>query len=189
MIDSNEFFTDEQIVNKVIKGNIESFSLIVDRYENIIYSLGMRLFKNYDDSVDFTQEVLIKSFEKLDRFTNKGQFKYWLIKLAYNHGLNKLKSIKKTSRLENNVYDDNNNVPDRLHIKHEISDILIAEINKLPDEYRICLDFYFFLSLSYKGISEITRIPVNTIKSNVYRAKKLLHNRLKGTIAEDYDEM
>ncbi len=189
MSEINEYSTDEQIVKKVIKGEVRLFKHIVDRYENKIFSIGMRLFKNYDDSYDFTQEVFLKTFEKIDMYRNKGQFRFWLTKLAYNHGINKLGSIKKDVSLNNEILDEKSITPDKLHLKNEIKDILAAEINRLPEKYRICLDFYFFMGLSYREINEITHIPVNTIKSNVFRAKDVLLKRLKGTIAEDYNEM
>ena len=79
--------------------------------------------------------------------------------------------------------------PDNNHSKNEIRDLITREIEKLPERYRICLDFYFFFGLKYKEISNITGYPVNTIKSDVLRAKNILRQNLKGTIAEDYNEM
>ena len=80
-------------------------------------------------------------------------------------------------------------LPEKNHIYGEIKQILAEEINRLPERYRICIDFYFFLGLKYNEISEITGYPVNTIKSDVLRAKNILRQKLKGTIAEEYHEM
>jgi RNA polymerase sigma-70 factor (ECF subfamily) len=59
----------------------------------------------------------------------------------------------------------------------------------LPEKYRICVDFFFFLGLSYGEIGDITGFPVNTIKSHVFRAKQMLRDALRGSAAEEYHEM
>ena len=79
--------------------------------------------------------------------------------------------------------------PERSHLRKEIREVLMEAVRKLPERYRICVDLYFFMGLTYGEISEITGYPVNTIKSNVLRAKIMLRDELKGTIAEDYHEL
>jgi RNA polymerase sigma-70 factor (ECF subfamily) len=186
-------FSDEQIVRLIQKGDFELYSLIVERYQDRVFSIGMRFFYDRDDAADFTQEVFLKAFKKIDAFREIALFRYWLVKLAYNHGIN----LKKSRNDKNDKIADFNyeniqsgyELPEKSHIYSEIKQILAEEINRLPERYRICIDFYFFLGLKYNEISEITGYPVNTIKSDVLRAKNILRQKLKGTIAEDYYEM
>lgn len=183
-------FSDEYIVRQVQKGDFELYSLIVERYQDKIFSIGMRFFYDRDDSDDFTQEVFLKAFKKIDSFREIALFKYWLVKLAYNHAIN-----TKKSRHADGVDINCENIqsgyelPETNHIYGEIKQVLTEEINRLPERYRICIDFYFFLGLKYNEISRITGYPVNTIKSDVLRAKNILRQKLKGTIAEEYHEM
>jgi len=67
--------------------------------------------------------------------------------------------------------------------------MLMRAVGALPERYRICVELYFFMGLTYGEIGRITGYPVNTIKSNVLRAKTMLRDELKGTIAEDYNEL
>lgn len=185
----NDQSPDELIIRRVQNGLTELFRHIVARYENIIFSMGMRFFYNYEDSVDFTQEVFLKAFDRIHQYREIAPFKYWLVRLAYNLGIN----IKKKSRVDQEfdesyiLYDGV--TPDISHIDNEVRDLILNEIKRLPERYRICLDFYFFFGLKYSEISSITGYPVNTIKSDVLRAKKILRQRLKGTIAEVSNEM
>ncbi len=184
----NELKTDEQIVRQVLLGSIESFKTIVERYQKKIYSIGMRFFKNSDDSHDFTQEVFIRAYESLKTFAGRAPFPFWLTKIAYNHGINRVSS----KRTEPEVSDElpaADTTPEKGHLRKEIHDVLLQAVNDLPERYRICVDLYFFMGLTYGEISEITGYPVNTIKSNVLRAKIMLRDELKGTIAEDYHEL
>lgn len=185
----NDQDSDELIIRGVQRGDTELFRLIVVRYENSIFSMGMRFFYNNEDSLDFTQEVFLKAFDRIHQYREIAPFKFWLIRLAYNLGIN----IKKKSRVDQEfdesyiLYDGI--TPDRNHIDNEIKELILNEISELPERYRICLDFYFFFGFKYSEISGITGYPVNTIKSDVLRAKKILRQRLKGTIAEGYNEV
>jgi RNA polymerase sigma-70 factor, ECF subfamily len=188
MTDKN--LSDEQIIRKVQKGNFELYSLIIERYQDKIFSIGMRFFYDRDDSADFCQEVFLKTFNKINSYKEIAPFKYWLVKLAYNQAINMKKS--RPDLIMNVDYEDIKSgaeLPEKTHIYNEIKKTLTEEISRLPERYRVCLDFYFFLGLKYHEISEITGFPVNTIKSDVFRAKNMLRQSLKGTIAEEYYEM
>ena len=176
-------------MKRVMRGDIESFAHIVRRYQKFIFSLGMRLFKNSDDSHDFTQEVFIKSYEKITTFRGIAPFRFWLAKLAYNFGISALKSAKSETAVIDESLEGREKSPESIVLKNELREILKSEINRLPENYRVCLDLYFYSGFTFSEISSITELPMNTIKSNVFRAKNILRNKLKGTMAEKYYEM
>ena len=182
--------SDEQAVRKVQKGRSEYFSLIVERYSSRIFSIGMRFFYNSEDSADFTQEVFLKAFDKIEAYREIAPFRFWLVKLAYNLAINMKKGRgEEHLQVEINEPVYSGESPEEVHVKNELKDLLLQEINRLPERYRICLDLYFFFGLKYSEISEITGYPVNTIKSDVFRAKNILRDKLKGTLAEECYEM
>ena len=184
----DEHKPDEQIIKGVIKGDVEGFRLVVNRYQKKIFSIGMRFFNNEEDSHDFVQEVFIRAYQNIKSFKGLAPFRYWLTRIAYNYGINRLKMRKE----ERNYSEESiltHETPERGYLREEIKDILLEAINQLPEEYRICLDFYFFWGLTYGQINEITGFPVNTIKSYVFRAKQVLRDSLRGTIVEEYHEM
>jgi len=181
--------TDEEIVRNIRHGKTEDFREIVARYQKKIFSVGMRFFRNEEDSLDFTQEVFLRAYEHLTSFKGLSPFRFWIMKVAVNMGINKIKGRKteEDSLPENPVSPYKKTEIE--HANSEIRNLLINAMNELPPNYRICLDLYFFNGLSYHEISEITGIPVNTIKSNVFRAKIILRDHLKGTLAEEYHDM
>jgi RNA polymerase sigma-70 factor (ECF subfamily) len=184
----NDFETDEQIVKEVLLGRTESFKLIIERYQKKIFCIGMRFYNNEDDSYDFTQEVFIKAFESLGSYAGRAPLRFWLTKIAYNHAINRISAKKTESEIPGQIQSGEKTPEDKL-MRGEICDVLHEALTQLPRKYRICVDLYFFLGLTYYEIHEITGYPVNTIKSNVMRAKKILRDDLKGTIAEDYHEL
>lgn len=181
---------DEILVKKIIQGNTNHFNYIIEKYQQRIFSMGMRFFKNENDACDFVQEVFIKAYQNLASYKKKAAFRFWLIKIAYNHGINKVKknqNIKKREQVLDNSIASEYNI-EMIQMKSEAEKTLFDAIEKLPQKYRQCLDFYFFVGLTYNEISDITGFPVNTIKSHVYRAKQALHSCLQGTVVEDYYE-
>lgn len=185
----NDQTPDEFIIRRVQNGLTDLFRLIVERYESRIFSMGMRFFYNHEDSLDFTQEVFLKAYDRIHQYREIAPFRFWLVKLAYNLGINMKKKRGADHNLDDHLIEGREPAPEKRHIDNEIRDIILREIGKLPERYRVCLDFYFFFGLKYSEISEITGYPVNTIKSDVLRAKNILRQKLKGTIAESYDEV
>ena len=189
MTEINEFTPDEKIIRRVLKGNLDCFRIIIERYENHIFSIGMRFFKNVDDSYDFTQDVFIKSFESISSYRGRAPFKYWLVKVAYNTGINKIRKSRDSYELVEEYIESSDATPEVSLLKTEVHDALNDAVSQLDEKYKICVDLYFFLGIPYSEISEITGYPVNTIKSNVFRAKSILRDKLKGTVAEEYNEV
>lgn len=184
---SNSPLTDEEIVHRILKGERDLFAEIVRRYQRKIYNIGLMFFRNSDDAGDFAQEVFVRAYEALNSFKGKSKFSFWFTKIAYNHGINMAKSgVRPESLIEHACEGDS---PHESFVIGEVRDALKRAVESLPENFRVCVDLYFFYGLSYAEISEITGYPVNTIKSNMFRAKQVLRNKLKGTIAEDYHEM
>jgi RNA polymerase sigma-70 factor, ECF subfamily len=187
MINNNT--TDNLIIRKVLEGDVDSFQEIVSRYERIVRSIGVRFFHNHQDAHDFCQEVFIKVFCSLGKYRGWAPFRFWLTRVAYNHGINRIKARKDEVNITENVSGKPAGAPDAIHFVSEMKAQLVCAIEQLPEKYKVCLDFYFFLGMSYLQISSVTGFPVNTIKSYVFRAKRILRTLLKGTIVEDYLEM
>jgi len=185
---TRELKSDEQIVKSVLKGNQGDFCEIVDRYQKQIFIIGRRFFYNNDDASDFTQEVFIQAYKNLKSFRGLSPFRFWLFKIAYNLGINRKKSIRIEGELPALLSSDHE-TPEKDHVSEELRYLVQKAVDKLPEKYRICIDFYFFMSMSHKEISRVTGFPVNTVKSHVLRAKRILKSTLEGTIAEEYHEL
>jgi len=179
---------DEVIVLLILEGQTELFRNIVDRYQKQIFRIGMYFFKNSEDASDFLQEVFIQAYTKLGTYKQLSPFKFWLLKIAYNFGISKTRTSKPNVSLPEEGIACDKSPEDLLEIS-ETQILVNKAINELPEKYRICIEMYFYEDLKYAEISRITGFPLNTVKSNVLRAKQLLRNSLKKTIQEDYNEM
>jgi RNA polymerase sigma-70 factor (ECF subfamily) len=173
----------------VLEGDIGLFREIVLRYQQRVFGIGMRFHRNRDDAHDFVQEVFIRAYNNLSSFRGESRFYSWLIKIAYNHGINLVKSARPSTSLAEDFVHSQGEGPEEIQVRKEVRDALSRAIKDLPERYRTCLDLFFFFGLSYPEIAGITGYPVNTIKSHVFRAKHMLRDALRGTAAEEYNEM
>jgi RNA polymerase sigma-70 factor (ECF subfamily) len=173
-------YSDQLIVDQIVAGQKDLFRLLVRRYQRPVYGMGMGFFRNAEDASDFTQEVFLKVYRNLSRFEHRSRFSTWLYKIAYNTAINDINRKKEYRSLaeEAAVEAGDNETPERILIRNAARDAVLASLSELPQRYRICIDLFFFYSRSYQEIEAITGFPVNTIKSHVFRAKKLLREKL-----------
>jgi len=174
-------YSDQLIVDQIVAGQKDLFRLLVRRYQQPVHSMGMGFFRNAEDACDFAQEVFLKVYRSLSNFEGRSRFSTWLYKIAYNTAVNDINRSKEYRSLaESNIAAkaSDDETPERVLIRNAARDAVLASLGELPQRYRICVDLFFFFDCSYNEIEAITGFPVNTIKSHVFRAKKLLRENL-----------
>ncbi|GMO37112.1 MAG: sigma-70 family RNA polymerase sigma factor [Termitinemataceae bacterium] len=177
--DDGNRLDDKTIAEQVAAGKIECFKILVQRYERAVKSFGISFFRNIDDATDFAQEVFIKVFNKLEQFKGEAKFSTWLYRVAYTTAINKANRRKEYQSLADTDYEGQYKTPEELHIREVVRLAVREAVAELPDKLRICIDLFFFYEQSYEEINAITGFPVNTVKSHVFRAKKLLREKLR----------
>jgi RNA polymerase sigma-70 factor (ECF subfamily) len=170
---------DQKIVTRIVSGQKEFFRVLVRRHEQAVYGMGLSFFRNTDDAADFTQEVFLKAYFSLSRFEGRARFSTWLYKIAYNTAVNGVSRRKEYRSLaEEEGTPDRGATPEYAMLRLAAKEAVTRAVKELPEKYRICVDLFFFYDRSYQEIAVITGYPVNTIKSHVFRAKKLLREKL-----------
>jgi RNA polymerase sigma-70 factor (ECF subfamily) len=170
---------DDWWIKQASEGDAHAFSHIVQAYQRRITALGMGFFKNSTDTEDFVQDVFIKIFSNLKTFRGESQFSTWITRIAYNTAINTITRRKEYTSLANEeMLTDAALTPEEEQIRRVTKEVLLEAVNELPEQYAVCLDLYFFHDLPYKEICIITNLPVNTIKSHIFRAKKMLRDKL-----------
>jgi len=174
---------DEMIVRQIVSGQKDLFRLLVRRYERPVYGMGMGFFRNAEDAGDFAQEVFLKVFRNLSGFEGRSRFSTWLYRIAYNtalNGVNRRKEYRSLAEGADEIEASGSDSPEQAMLRKAAKEAVLASLRELPERYRICIDMFFFYGRSYQEIEAITGFPVNTIKSHVFRAKKLLRGKLEG---------
>ena len=172
---------DRIIVDQIITGQKELFRLLVKQYERAVYGMGISFFHNNDDASDFRQEVFLKIYRSLPQFEGRSRFSTWLYKIAYNTALNTVARKKEYHSLAEEEIVSGGRTPEQKILRDLARDAVRQAITELPERFRVCIDLFFFYDRTYLEIETITGYPVNTVKSHVLRAKKILREKL-----EDY---
>ena len=176
----NQALRDYEVCKAVLNGNTQAFAILAAQYQKRVYMLGLSFFDNTDDCEDFVQDVMLKAYSALGTFRAEAPFATWLMRIAYNTALNSVKKRNRYSSLADGTeieYRGDN--PEEKHLNECIVLSVREAVNSLPDHYRICIDLYFFYDMSYTDIAAVTELPLNTIKSHIFRAKKILRGYLK----------
>lgn len=171
---------DNYLVQKTLEGKNEAFAELMSMHQKRVEAMGYSFFHNKADVDDFVQDVFLKVFNSLGSFRHESKFSTWLTRIAYTTAINSKKRFHDTEQIanENNI-ESSYLSPEEIEIKRITAQAVKQAMENLPEQYYSCLNLYFFQDLSYEEIAEITDLPINTIKSHIFRAKKILRQKLK----------
>ena len=169
---------DIQLVNKCLLKDAGAFGKLIDKYQKPIYNLGMRMFGNVDDAEDLTQNVFIKSWERLNTYDPKYKFFSWLYRIALNESINLSNREKRKERIEDEEKYGNDCSIDLEVEKNEQSKKIHDSLAEIEINYRIVIILRYYLELSYTEIAELIKIPEKTVKSRLFSARQLLKENL-----------
>lgn len=181
---------DSKLVREVLSGNTSAFAELMSLYKKRVEALGMSFFKNTADTEDFAQDVFLKAFTKLDSFRGESLFSTWLTRMAYNTAINAVnRRAEYVSIADENLLPDNGLTPEEKELRLLTMETVRESLKELPEKYKIVLDLYFFYDNSYSEISEITSLAENTVKSHIFRAKKLLREKILAKGLVEHEEL
>jgi RNA polymerase sigma factor (sigma-70 family) len=178
--------TDRQLVDKVLRGEMQAFSQLIGMTEGLVARIVHQLIRNEEDRKDVAQDVYLKVYQHLKGFKFQSKLSTWVGQIAYNTCLNRLQKRQLA------IYDppasdsddpDGGGRPelfraeeetDRMLLLKERRGILAAAIARLPPLYQTLISLYHQEELSYQEIAGITGLPEGTVKSYLFRARKQL---------------
>lgn len=168
-------------IKKCLAGQKDAFELLVTKYKNLVYSIALNSLTNKNDAADVTQDVFLKAWANLSRYNPEFSFKTWIARITVNHCINLNQKSKRITtwddeEMEKIVADSES--PEEATLDGERRKDIIDAINSLPEKYRIVIQLYHQQSLSYEEICNITSNPMSIVKNRIYRARKMLAEKL-----------
>ena len=173
--------SDQSIAKLVCNGHKELFEVLILRYQRRLMSFLLRLSGSVPDAEDLTQETFINAYFNLNKFDSTRAFYPWLFTIGHHLAVNHYHKNNKIRILDieklPEVADTNNNGLEEV-LKTEKEAILRENLSKLDGKYRLILELRYLNDKSYSEIAQILNIPVNTVKSRLFRAKNFLYQQL-----------
>lgn len=178
-----------QEINAVLRGDVEAFETIVQQFEERVYFVCYRILHNAQEAEDATQEAFLRAYTNLDRFDQSRKFSTWIFRIATNLCIDRLRKKKPDYSLDATVpgtdgltmyttIESEHIQPDDQVVAEETENRVLHAIDKLPETYRLAVVLRYVEDRSLKEISEILQLPLNTVKSRVYRGRELLRQQL-----------
>ena len=174
-------------IEKVKKGQTQYFSYIVEKYQDVVFSIALKVLRNHDDAEEMAQESFIKAYKSLHTFKGKSKFSTWLYRITYNNCISEIRKRKMhfTSTDDIELRDDESEInldgiPEENRAKY-----VKAALEKLPeDEYTLVL-LYYFEDQSIEDIGRVTGLTDSNAKVKLYRARKKLYTILNNMLKEE----
>jgi len=180
---------DQQIIIAVMSGDVNAYSVLVQRYERPIFNLMYRVTRSYEDARDLAQEAFIKAYEKLDQFRVGARFFPWLYTIGFNHAKNFVQRNKPFLQLpdqdgrELSGLDHPSQQEERILARLDFLRIDLA-LQQLPMDYREAVLLHYHEGLSMEDIATALQLSVSGAKMRVHRGIK----KLREIVFEDDDQ-
>jgi RNA polymerase sigma-70 factor (ECF subfamily) len=185
---SDNAAADLVLVEEARKGNEKAFAGLMNRYRDSIYFMLLKMVNNHSDAEDLTIEAFGKAFRNLDTYTPKFAFSTWLFRIATNNCVDFIRKKQMSPLAFDGTQDNIDNVtiniqsdlpdPEESMINHQKIAALKDIIAQLKPRYRELIQLRYYKEYSYEEISAEMKIPIGTVKAELYRAKTLLYNIL-----------
>jgi len=188
---SSQANIDESVlVTQAREGDSRAFGELVRRYESKIFRLAQHITQNREDAEDVLQETFMKAYEHLDQFQGNSKFYTWIVRIAVNQALMKLRRRKtdKSVSIDENIdtgedtivreiaaWDEN---PEQRFSREELGELLDTAIQSLEPIYRSVFVLRDIEELSTEETADALNLSVPAVKSRLLRARLQLREKL-----------
>ncbi|ABM25828.1 MULTISPECIES: RNA polymerase sigma factor RpoE [Shewanella] len=187
--------SDQQLVERVQRGDKNAFNLLVLKYQSKVISLISRYVRNQADVADVAQEAFIKAYRALPNFRGESAFYTWLYRIAVNTAKNYLVSQGRRAPAndvdaEDAEYYEGSDAlkefasPERLMLSDEIKKVIFDTLETLPEELRMAISLRELDGMSYEDIAIVMDCPVGTVRSRIFRAREAIDKKLQPLLEE-----
>ena len=182
---------DQQLVERVQRGDKAAFDLLVVKYQRKIFRLLSRLIRDSAEVEDVAQEAFVKAYRALPNFRGESAFYTWLYRIAINTAKNYLVSQGRRAPTSTEAdvedaetFDDGDhlrdlNTPDSMLLTKEVAEAVNRAIDQLPEDLRTAIVLRELEGLSYEEIAESMQCPIGTVRSRIFRAREAIAEELR----------
>ena len=181
---------DNFYIKKVLKGNLPSYAILVEKHKSLAYTLSLRISKNHEDAEEIAQDSFLKAYNSLNTFRQESKFTTWLYKIVYNTAISRFrkKHIESFSMEDSPIQESTQGEDiDGLDIMHhkERKKIISKAISRLKEDEGVVMTLFYLSENNIKEIEEITGLTNSNIKILLHRGRKNLLFELKKILKEE----
>jgi len=182
---------DFKLVQLAVKGDQKAYAELMSRYKDSIYFMLLKMVNNRDDADDLTIEAFGKAFKNLHQYIPDFAFSTWLFKIATNNCIDFIRRKRKfTFSIDKNMENDSGQEmqfeikspmldPEEKMIKKQKAILMRDVVEKLKPRYKRLVELRYFQERSYEEIADELKLPLGTVKAQLFRAREFLYQILK----------
>jgi RNA polymerase sigma factor (sigma-70 family) len=191
---SDKAIKDYKLVRKAVEeGDQKAYAELMSRYKDSIYYMLLKMVNNRDDAEDLTIEAFGKAFRNIRQYTPDYAFSTWLFKIATNNCIDFIRKKRKLMLSIDRGFENEDGQDVALEIKSDgpgPDDSLMKKqkvmmmrdvVDKLKPRYRRLVELRYYNELSYEEISEELKLPLGTVKAQLFRAREFLYQIMKNS--------
>tara|TARA_A100001015_G_scaffold271241_1_gene324649 strand:+ start:342 stop:890 length:549 start_codon:yes stop_codon:yes gene_type:complete len=178
-------YREKEVIERAKANDQIAFNTLFNKYWDPIYAFLISRTSDANKAEELAIETFSKAFDRIESFDNKLAFVSWIMTIAKNHHIDDFRSLKKQSKNTDQITDFNSHEissfepsPEELLISNQNLDHVLIQIKSLKKEYRTILKLRYFDDLSLKQIEETLDESSSTVRVKLFRAKKMLANKL-----------
>ena len=176
-------FQDEEhdIIERCRKGDSDAYTVLVDRYRSLAYTVACRMLGDADTANDIAQESFLAAYEGLRHFRFGSKFSSWLTSIVLNKCQDHLRSRRATVGIDEiaEIRETRRRNPEQEASAGESADAVQKALDRLPPDYREVIILKHIEELDYQSISEILGVSVAALKVRAHRGRELLRAQLE----------
>jgi len=174
-------------IYQIKQGDITVFSQLIDKYKDMVFNLAFQITKNREDAEEVSQDAFVKVYNSLHNFKGTSKFSTWLYSIVYNTAISKMrKKHIDTVDIDSKSYSIEDNQETGLLLKQkEQKEYINYALSKLNPDDRAIVILYYLESKNINEIAEVTSMTANNIKIKLFRARKLMHSKLKTLLSNE----
>ncbi len=174
-----EAMSDAELVELILKGDQEVFSMLVERYKDAVQNLAYRMLGNATEAEDITQETFVRAYTQLATYKSVHKFSTWLLSIASHLAIDQLRRrrflalpLEDVPFLEWIV--DMGISPEQSALQGEQQDEIQSYLQRLPGKYRAVIILRYWYDFSYDEIATALKLTPPLVKARLHRARELL---------------
>lgn len=169
---------DRDLIVRARRGDGDAFSELVSRYQTSVFNVCYRILHERGEAEDLAQETFMRAYHRLEQFDLEREFGPWVRRVAANLCLNHLETQKVDAPLDEERDAGESQRPEKQVEARERSEQIRGALASLPPNYRVVVELRHYQELSYDEIAVELKIPLSDVKSHLFRARKLLAEKL-----------
>ncbi len=185
---------EAELVARAAAGDEAAFETIMRRHNQLLFRTARSILKSDEGAEEAVQDAFLRAWLALDSFRAESKLSTWLVRIVTNEALGRLRRAKvrtipledvmtsKDPKMQLALADEPGDGPEQSAQRAQVRGLIEQQIDLLPDEFRTVFMLREVEGLSARDVAEALGIPVGTVRTRAFRARKLLRTSLAGTL-------